>query len=210
MDWSRPVDLYCERTDPSFWAEPVNALTNVSFLIAAAVAFVQWRRAGANDRPVFALILITATIGIGSFIFHTIATRGAALFDTIPIAVFIYGYLFFALRWFLTLSHAEGATAGQNAPSFEIEAPPSSSFGMLAGKVMRDWRVALSSDFVSLRVTPSIRFTPISRGRGTRACTPPHDGFWGARYAIVEDPDGIAVCIMSAISPDKKSAPPDG
>ena len=46
MNWSQPVDLYCERLDPSFWAEPLNAFTNLSFLIAAAIAFVQWRRAG--------------------------------------------------------------------------------------------------------------------------------------------------------------------
>lgn len=104
MDWSSPVDLYCERTDPSFWAEPINAMTNASFLIAAAIAFIQWRRAKTRDWPVLALIVLTAVIGIGSFIFHTVATRGAALFDTIPIAVFIYGYLFFALRRFLNLS----------------------------------------------------------------------------------------------------------
>jgi hypothetical protein len=43
-------------------------------------------------------------IGAGSFIFHTVATSGAVLFDTIPIAVFIYGYLFFAMRRYLDLS----------------------------------------------------------------------------------------------------------
>lgn len=104
MDWSRPVDLYCERTDPSFWAEPVNAITNASFLIAALVAFIQWRRQDACDWPVLLLIVITVVIGVGSFIFHTVATQGAALFDTVPIAVFIYGYLFFALRRYLGLS----------------------------------------------------------------------------------------------------------
>lgn len=104
MDWSRPVDLYCERTDPSFWAEPVNAITNASFLIAALIAFIQWRRTDAGDWPVLLLIIVTAVIGVGSFIFHTVATQGAALFDTIPIAVFIYGYLFFALRRYLGLS----------------------------------------------------------------------------------------------------------
>jgi hypothetical protein len=109
MDWSRPVDLYCERTDPSFWSEPVNAITNASFLIAAAVAFLHYRRHGGRDWPVFLLILLTATIGVGSFIFHTVATRGAALFDTVPIAVFIYGYLFFALRRFLALSFVAAA-----------------------------------------------------------------------------------------------------
>ena len=109
MDWSRPVDLYCERTDPTFWAEPVNAVTNASFLIAALFAFVQWRREDARDWPVLLLIVITAAIGAGSFIFHTVATRGAALFDTVPIAVFIYGYLFFALRRYLGLSLAMAA-----------------------------------------------------------------------------------------------------
>ena len=106
MNWSQPVDLYCERLDPSFWAEPVNAVSNLSFLIAAIVAFAQWRRAGGTDRPAGLLIALTAIIGAGSFIFHTVATRGAALFDTVPIAVFIYGYLFFALRRFLRLSLA--------------------------------------------------------------------------------------------------------
>lgn len=111
MNWSQPVDLYCERLDPSFWAEPLNALTNLSFLIAAVVAFIQWRRAGGKDWPVLALIGVTAAIGIGSFIFHTVATRGAALFDTVPIAVFIYGYLLLALRRFLRLSGLIAAAA---------------------------------------------------------------------------------------------------
>jgi hypothetical protein len=104
MDWGRAVDLYCERTDPSFWSEPFNAITNAAFLIAALVAFVQWRRGGGKDWPVLALIVVTFAIGIGSFIFHTVATSGAAKFDTIPIAVFIFGYLLFALRRFLGLS----------------------------------------------------------------------------------------------------------
>jgi hypothetical protein len=65
---------------------------------------MQWRRAGTHDWPALALIGVTAAIGIGSFIFHTVATSGAAKFDTIPIAVFIFGYLFLALRRFLDLS----------------------------------------------------------------------------------------------------------
>lgn len=104
MDWGRAVDLYCERTDPSFWSEPFNAVTNASFLVAAFVALVRWRRAGTHDWPALALIGVTAAIGIGSFIFHTVATSGAAKLDTIPIAVFIFGYLFLALRRFLGLS----------------------------------------------------------------------------------------------------------
>jgi hypothetical protein len=103
MDWSEPIDLYCERTDPGFWAEPLNAVSNLAFLIAAAAAFVRWRRAGASDWPLLALIAVTALVGIGSFIFHTVATRGAALLDVVPIALFIYSYLFLALRRFFRL-----------------------------------------------------------------------------------------------------------
>jgi hypothetical protein len=103
MDWSTPIDLYCERTDTSFWAEPANALTNAAFLIAAGTAFRLWRRGGGRDWPALALIAVVAAVGIGSFIFHTVATRGAILADVIPIAIFIYGYLLLALRRFLHL-----------------------------------------------------------------------------------------------------------
>ena len=37
----------------------------------------------------------------------------------------------------------------------------------------------------------------------------PFDAFWGARYAIVEDPDGVAVGIMSPKSPEHRSPPPE-
>jgi hypothetical protein len=100
---SAPVDLYCERTDPTFWAEPVNAFTNAAFLIAALLAFLEWRRGARPDWALLALIAVVALVGIGSFLFHTIATRGAALFDVIPIAAFIYGYFLLALGRFLGL-----------------------------------------------------------------------------------------------------------
>jgi Ceramidase len=107
MDWSAPIDLYCERTDASFWAEPANALTNAAFLITAAAAFWLWRRARSRDWPALALIAVVVAVGIGSFAFHTLATRGAVLADVIPIAVFIYGYLLLALRRFLGLAAGE-------------------------------------------------------------------------------------------------------
>lgn len=103
LDWSRPIDLYCERADPSFWAEPVNALSNAAFLIAAILAFTEWHSTVRRDPAVLLLIVLTAAIGIGSFIFHTVATVGAELFDTVPIGIFIYIYLFLALRRFLML-----------------------------------------------------------------------------------------------------------
>jgi hypothetical protein len=96
--WSEPLSLYCERVDASFWAEPFNALTNLAFLVAAVAAYAAWRHSEARDPFGLALIGVTVAIGLGSFAFHTLATRGAALLDVIPIAIFVYGYLLFALR----------------------------------------------------------------------------------------------------------------
>jgi uncharacterized glyoxalase superfamily protein PhnB len=36
----------------------------------------------------------------------------------------------------------------------------------------------------------------------------PYDAFWGARYAIVADPNGIDVGIMSPIDDSKRAWPP--
>ena len=42
---------------------------------------------------------------------------------------------------------------------------------------------------------------------GHRGLHPPTDGFWGARYAIVEDPNGIAVGLMSKADDAHRSPP---
>lgn len=103
MNWSRSIDAYCERLDASYWAEPLNAVTNLAFIIAA---LVMWRRsAGLPMGRVLAATLFA--IGVGSYLFHTHATQWAELADTAPIGIFIFAYLFavnwhmLRLRWWL-------------------------------------------------------------------------------------------------------------
>jgi catechol 2,3-dioxygenase-like lactoylglutathione lyase family enzyme len=43
---------------------------------------------------------------------------------------------------------------------------------------------------------------------GHRGLQPPWDAFWGARYAVVEDPDGLAIGLMSPVDPALRSAGP--
>ena len=43
---------------------------------------------------------------------------------------------------------------------------------------------------------------------GHRGLQAPFDAFWGARYAIVEDPDGRAVGLMSPVEDRYRSPPP--
>ena len=45
-------------------------------------------------------------------------------------------------------------------------------------------------------------------GGGHRSQKAPEDAFWGARYAIVEDPDGNSVGIMSPIDESMRRPPP--
>jgi catechol 2,3-dioxygenase-like lactoylglutathione lyase family enzyme len=46
-------------------------------------------------------------------------------------------------------------------------------------------------------------------GAGYQGQQPPWDAFWGARFAIVADPDGNAVGITSARDPRRSSPPPE-
>jgi catechol 2,3-dioxygenase-like lactoylglutathione lyase family enzyme len=46
-------------------------------------------------------------------------------------------------------------------------------------------------------------------GAGYRGHQPPYDAFWGARYAIIEDPDGNSVGLMSPIDEQRKFWPPE-
>ncbi|MEM8701443.1 MAG: ceramidase domain-containing protein [Pseudomonadota bacterium] len=103
MDLWEQVDIYCERVGPEFWSEPLNAVTNAAFLIAALLAFAIWRRNTPDDWAGIGLIVVLFAIGIGSFLFHTFATRWAGLADVIPIVIFIHVYLFVALSRFLDL-----------------------------------------------------------------------------------------------------------
>ena len=87
------IDLYCERTAPGFWNEPINALSNVAFLIAAWVA---WRALKASDqRGIMDCVLIglAACIGLGSFLFHTHANGQTELADIVPIWTFVALYV---------------------------------------------------------------------------------------------------------------------
>jgi hypothetical protein len=105
------IDNYCERIDPAFWSEPVNALTNLAFVIAA-VALVRLVHArGIRDPRVWLLVLFVLAIGIGSFLFHTFATPWAALADVVPILLFQMTFLWTYLRRMLCVSRFLAATA---------------------------------------------------------------------------------------------------
>ncbi|MDH3888460.1 MAG: ceramidase [Gammaproteobacteria bacterium] len=87
------IDLYCERLGPGILAEPVNALTNLAFLVAA---FAAWRLANqyrSMSVETGLLIGLMVAIGVGSGLFHTFATNWARVLDVLPILLFQIAYL---------------------------------------------------------------------------------------------------------------------
>lgn len=100
MEWTRQFDSYCERVDLTYWAEPVNALTNAAFLIAA---LTMWPRV--RGLPLGrALAALLFCIGVGSYLFHTHATVWAVTADVVPILLFTLLYFFAALYHFWNLA----------------------------------------------------------------------------------------------------------
>ncbi|MGV1013768.1 MAG: ceramidase domain-containing protein [Methyloceanibacter sp.] len=104
MTFGERVFIYCERgTDGALWAEPINAVTNVAFLIAALGGLLLLLRRPAEQRGAdhYLLVALVFIIGLGSLAFHMFADRGTSLADIVPIGLFMLVYLGFALNRFL-------------------------------------------------------------------------------------------------------------
>ncbi|MEV4051033.1 hypothetical protein AB0J55_07570 [Amycolatopsis sp. NPDC049688] len=98
------VDGYCERVAPGLWGEPLNSLSNLAFLVAAVLV---WRLA-AGDRAGRLLAGLIGLVFVASTAFHLLATRWAAVADSVAILVFVLVYaglfprVFFGWRlWWL-------------------------------------------------------------------------------------------------------------
>ena len=87
------IDVYCERVGPGLLAEPLNALTNVSFLIAAWAAWLLARRLGCLSTDIWVLLGLSSAVGIGSGLWHTLATSWAMVLDVVPILVFVVWFI---------------------------------------------------------------------------------------------------------------------
>ena len=99
MDWTQVIDGYCERTDASYWSEPINAVTNLAFIV---VAIFMWRRTKGLVAGRW-LSGVLFAIGVGSYLFHTHATAWSATLDVVPIAVFTLSFIYLANRDFWNL-----------------------------------------------------------------------------------------------------------
>lgn len=106
MSWLRSVDLYCERFDGGLFAEPLNAASNLAFIVVGMALLIQLPRLFAPGRPPVALEILSGLIvliGICSGAFHVFAMKWAELLDVLSIALFIYGFVICFARYALSL-----------------------------------------------------------------------------------------------------------
>ena len=90
MDFSKSVDLYCERLHAGIWAEPANVLSNLSFIIAGVLVLrsISPRPKGTEISAQIAAYLAIA-VGLGSSAFHLWAVKWAEILDVFFILLFI-------------------------------------------------------------------------------------------------------------------------
>jgi hypothetical protein len=91
-------DEYCERVGYSLLAEPINAISNLSFIVAAWAAWRLAKRTGTLTTGVKVLIALAGATAIGSMLWHTFANTLSLYLDVIPIVLFITGFLWLYLR----------------------------------------------------------------------------------------------------------------
>lgn len=91
-------DEYCERVGPGLFEEPINALSNFSFIIAAWAAWRLARHTGTLSTGVKVLIGLAGSVGIGSMLWHTFANTLGLYLDVVPIAIFIMLFIWLYTR----------------------------------------------------------------------------------------------------------------
>lgn len=180
---------YCERVGPGLLDEPLNAVTNLAFLIAAvavwfllrvavrevaaaesAIARADGTPAPAGGRPVagtagrwpvslLVLVGLMVAIGLGSLAFHTVAGWTVVL-DVVPIALFMVFAFVCALHLFW----------GLRWPLAWIGAPAFLAFAALVGVVASALDLPPGNYVAALLLLIAVAATlGWSRDRGRRA-----------------------------------------
>lgn len=85
-----PLTDYRERAGSGLFAEPLNVLTNLAYLVTALLAWRMLQKSPVEHRQHFLVMIgAIAAVGIGSAIFHIFHTESTILFDAVPIWIFI-------------------------------------------------------------------------------------------------------------------------
>ena len=103
MDLWKYVDIYCERVEEGFFAEPVNLLSNGFFVFAGAmIIWFASRSAQAQQVRIYGALV--AFIGGCSFLFHSFANQWSMIADMASIAACVFYVLYLYTHYILQFS----------------------------------------------------------------------------------------------------------
>lgn len=95
------IGRYCGRYAEGFLGEPQNSLSNLAFVIGAVYVWTVWRKSENKNPFAPVLFVMVASIGVGSFIFHTFPSKTTLWIDLIPIQIFALTYFgFVGVKYF--------------------------------------------------------------------------------------------------------------
>jgi uncharacterized glyoxalase superfamily protein PhnB len=116
----------------------------------------------------------------------------------------------------LGIAAAEGQDAA--AAHVQLRMPRGFSFELDTGESARLWHAGWRADPVGVSVVIGFslptceavdeRYAELTSA-GYVGRQPPYDAFWGARWAIVADPDGNDIGLMGPIDESRRTWPPE-
>ena len=96
--YARSVIEYCERIGNSFFAEPINFLSNAAFLFSAFFIFKLLKNHNEKSIGYWILFCFVLLIGLGSSLWHSFRTPFAHALDAVPIYLFLLVFLYLLLN----------------------------------------------------------------------------------------------------------------
>jgi uncharacterized glyoxalase superfamily protein PhnB len=143
--------------------------------------------------------------------------NSSAVFDQVNLVVRdMDAALAFYRRLGVTIPDPPSWPAGSGARHAEVAMPSGVTFELDNHEMVRLWHTGWrpSSDgsrtvlgfSLASREEVDERYAELTAA-GYAGRQPPYDAFWGSRYAIVQDPDGNDVGLMSPADPAKRSTP---
>jgi len=114
MNWNQTVWLFCERgTGSGLFAEPLNVLSALSFLLAGgAILWISRTQPFLQKRADHLLLVgLTLLTGVGALAFHLLANQASELLHLFPFVLLMFVYFYMAVNKLLGLSARVAALA---------------------------------------------------------------------------------------------------
>lgn len=98
------IDIYCERLETGWMAEPLNVFSNAAFFIIVYFVWLVARREQVINKASLILIGSVIIIGVNSTLFHISAMRWIGIADTLSILFFQIAFLILYARHVMKFS----------------------------------------------------------------------------------------------------------